>query len=126
VAHFFSGYPPLLYKNLFLHLNLSISHAPLHHAQGNDPSKPSSSRMATSAIAHIMRITKSELLELRDKCISLSEEDTDGQYQMKKSAFVFSMKEMNVADEPDYQILEKLFIMWDKDNKDLVDTVSSI
>jgi len=97
-----------------------------HHTQGNDPSKPSSSRMATSAIAHIMRITKSELLELRDKCISLSEEDTEGQYQMKKSAFVFSMKEMNVADEPDYQILEKLFIMWDKDNKDSVDTVSSI
>lgn len=80
--------------------------------------------MATSAIAHIMRITKPQLLELRDKCISLSEEDADGQYQMKKSAFVFAMKEMNVADEPDYQILEKLFIMWDKE--DSVDTVSSI
>ena len=85
--------------------------------------------MATSAIAHIMRITKSELLELRDKCISLSEEeDTDGQLQMKmkRSGFVFAMNEMNVVDEPDYQILEKIFIMWDKDNKDLVDTVSSI
>ena len=94
--------------------------------QGNDPSKPSSSRMAISAIAHIMRITKSQLLELRDKCISLSEEDTDGQYQLKRSGFVFAMKDMNVADEPDYQILEKLFIMWDKDNKDSVDTVSNI
>jgi len=78
--------------------------------------------MAISAIAHIMRITKPQLLELRDKCISVSEEDT----KMKRSGFVFAMKDMNVADEPDYQILEKLFIMWDKDNKDSVDTVSSI
>ena len=82
--------------------------------------------MAISAIAHIMRITKPQLLELRDKCILVSEEDTDGQYQMKRSGFLFAMKEMNVADEPDYQILEKLFIMWNKDNKDLVDTVSSM
>ena len=83
---------------------------------GNDPSKPSS-RMATSALAHIMRITKQQLLSLRDKCLSVSQTGGDVQtasgYLLSRAQFMEAMTKANINLEPDYQILEKLFVMWD-------------
>mmetsp|Transcript_988 Transcript_988/g.2069 ORF Transcript_988/g.2069 Transcript_988/m.2069 type:complete len:211 (-) Transcript_988:1167-1799(-) len=91
---------------------------------GNDTSKPSS-RMAISALSHMMRITKSQLLALRDKCLSVSEtgEDvhTKSGYRLTQAKFRDAMTDMNVAIEPDCQVLEKLFVMWDRNGENWVD-----
>lgn len=91
---------------------------------GNDTSKPSN-RMAVSALSHMMRLTKPQLLELRDKCLSVSETGKDvptpSGYRLNRATFLDAMTETNVAVEPDYQVLEKLFVMWDKNGVDWVD-----
>lgn len=98
---------------------------------GNESSKSSNSnRMALSAVAQMMRITKPELLALRDKCLAVSDFGNDvhtaSGYRLTRLNFVNTMREMNVTYEPDYQILEKLFIMWDSEGVDWVDTVSGV
>ena len=94
---------------------------------GNDTSK-SSSRMAISAMSHMMKITKPQLLALRDRCLSDSETGenvtTLSGFRLARGIFLDAMIEMNVATEPDYQVLEKLFVMWDKNGVDWVDPVS--
>lgn len=94
---------------------------------GNESSKSSNSnRMAVSAVAHMMRITKPQLLALRDKCLSVSDTGaSSGCYRLTRLSFANAMLEMNVAYEPDYQIMEKLFVMWDIDGVGWVDPVSS-
>lgn len=91
---------------------------------GNDPSKPAN-RMAVSALSHMMRITKPQLLQLRDKCLSVSETgkrvNTPSGHRLSRAKFVDAMQSLNVAMEPDRQVLEKLFIMWDRDGDDWVD-----
>ncbi|KAL3767999.1 hypothetical protein ACHAWU_005457 [Discostella pseudostelligera] len=90
---------------------------------GNESSKSSNSnRMAVSAVAHMMRITKPQLLALRDKCLSVSDTGaSSGCYRLTRLSFANAMLEMNVAYEPDYQIMEKLFVMWDIDGVGWVD-----
>ena len=94
---------------------------------GNDTSKPSN-RMAISALAHMMRLSKPQLLKLRDKCISLSETGKDvptlSGYQLSRTNFLDAMADVRIAAEPDSQILGKLFIMWDEKGVDWVDPVS--
>ena len=84
--------------------------------------------MATSALAHIMRITKQQLLTLRDTCLSVSQTGCDVQtssgYRLSRAKFLDAMTATNVNLEPDYQILEKLFVMWDMEGIGL-DPVSS-
>lgn len=96
---------------------------------GNDASKPSN-RMAVSALSHMMRITKPQLLALRDKCVSVSErgdvQTSSSGYRLTKVKFLQAMTAMNVAKEPDFQILEKLFVMWDTDGVGYVDPVSRL
>mmetsp|Transcript_21385 Transcript_21385/g.37750 ORF Transcript_21385/g.37750 Transcript_21385/m.37750 type:complete len:157 (-) Transcript_21385:405-875(-) len=91
---------------------------------GNDTSKPSN-RMAVLALAHMMRITKPQLLALRDRCLSASETGQDvhspSGYRLTRANFVDAMADMNVAIEPDYNVLEKLFVMWDRNGVDWVD-----
>ncbi|KAL7553564.1 hypothetical protein ACHAWF_016862 [Thalassiosira exigua] len=74
-----------------------------------------------------MRMTKPQLLSLRDKCLSISEtgEDvgTPSGYRLTRSKFLEAMTDMNVALEPDYQVLEKLFVMWDRNGVDWIDPV---
>jgi hypothetical protein len=86
--------------------------------------------MAVSAVAHMMRITKPQLLALRDKCLSVSDSGKDvhssSGYQLTRLNFVNAMLDMNVANEPDHQILENLFVMWDCDGVDWVDPVSGV
>lgn len=95
---------------------------------GNESSKSSNNRMAVSAVAQMMRITKPQLLALRDKCLSVSDTGKDvhtsSGYQLTRLSFIHSMQKMNVVEEPDCQILEKLFVMWDCDGVDCVDPVS--
>ena len=88
---------------------------------GNETSKsPNSNRMAVSAVAHMMRITKAQLLALRDKCLFVSDtEASSGCYRLTRLSFTNAM-----AYEPDYQIMEKLFVMWDIDGVGWVDPVS--
>jgi len=91
---------------------------------GNDTSKPSN-RMAISALAHMIQITKPQLIALRDKCISYSETgngvDTASGYQLRREKFLDAMQDMEVAMDPDYQILEKLFILWDRNGAGWID-----
>ena len=105
----------------------SFEGSPKARKMGNDPSKPSS-RMATSALAHIMRITKQQLLTLRDTCLSVSQTGCDVQtasgYRLSRAKFLDAMTATNVNLEPDYQILEKLFVMWDMEGAG-IDPVSS-
>lgn len=100
---------------------------------GNDASKPSN-RMAITALAHMMRITKPELVALRDQCIAVSQKkqakkDTSSSssssssvyYRLHRDKFLSSMKDMNVAMEPDYNVLNQLFVMWDRNGNGWVD-----
>ena len=80
--------------------------------------------MATSALAHIMRITKQQLLTLRDTCLSVSQTGCDVQTRLSRAKFLDAMTATNVNLEPDYQILEKLFVMWDMEGAG-IDPVSS-
>lgn len=93
---------------------------------GNDTSKPSD-RMAVSALAHMMRITKPQLLALRDRCLSDSEKGqgvtSPSGYRLSRGKFLDAMTDMNVAIEPDYKVLDKLFVMWDRNGVDWVDTL---
>jgi len=94
---------------------------------GNDTSKPSN-RMAVSALSHMMKLTKPQLLELRDKCLSVSETGNDvptpSGFRLHRAAFLDAMTETSVAVEPDYQVLEQLFVMWDKNGVDWVDPLA--
>lgn len=89
---------------------------------GNDASKPSN-RMAVTALAHMMKITKSQLIALRDRCLSDSEKDVHSPsgYRLTKAKFLVAMTDMNVTIEPDYKVLENLFVMWDRTGVDWVD-----
>ena len=109
----------------------------LDTTMGNDASKPSN-RMAITALAHMMRITKPELVALRDQCIAVSQKkqakkDTSSSsssssssvyYRLHRDKFLSSMKDMNVAMEPDYNVLNQLFVMWDRNGNGWVDPVS--
>ena len=94
---------------------------------GNDTSKQSNHRMAISAMSHMMSITKPQLLFLRDKCIGVSLRDgssTSSGYKLSRERFLQAMVDSSISMEPDYQVLEKLFTMWDKHGLGWVDTLS--
>lgn len=94
---------------------------------GNDTSTHSSSnRMAISAMAHMMNLTKPQLLLLRDKCIDVSLRDgtTMSGYKMSRERFLQAMQDSSISLEPDYKVLEKLFTMWDKHGFGWVDCLT--
>ena len=78
--------------------------------------------MAVSALAHMMRISKPQLLALRDKCLSVSETGKYG-YRLSRANFSDAMMETNVTIEPDYHVLDNFFVMWDRDGIGSVNTV---
>ena len=82
---------------------------------GNSASNPSD-RMAISAMSHMMNITKPQLMQLRDKCINVSSRDgsTASGYKLHRHNFLQAMMDCRISVEPDYQVLEKLFTMWDR------------
>lgn len=63
-----------------------------------------------------MNITKPQLLQLRDKCINVSIRDssTPSGYKLCRDNFLQVMVDCRISIEPDYQVLEKLFTMWDR------------
>ena len=73
-------------------------------------------RMAISAMSYMMNITKPQLLQLRDKCINVSIRDssTPSGYKLCRDNFLQVMVDCRISIEPDYQVLEKLFTMWDR------------
>jgi len=81
--------------------------------------------MAISAMSHMLKITKTQLLELRDLCIAKHEDDvsTLSGYRLSRENFVAVMKDANIAEEPDQDVFEQLFIMFDKKGEDYVDPV---
>mmetsp|Transcript_21321 Transcript_21321/g.34896 ORF Transcript_21321/g.34896 Transcript_21321/m.34896 type:complete len:206 (+) Transcript_21321:68-685(+) len=82
---------------------------------GNNASNLSG-RMAISAMSHMMNITKPQLLQLRDRCISVSIKDgsTASGYKLLREKFLQACTDCGVSIEPDYQVFEKLFAMWDR------------
>lgn len=86
----------------------------------------SGNRMAISAMAHMMKLTRSKLLTLRDHCIAVSDEgDTVSGYQISRAKFLASVGVVKLPNEPDYEVLEKLLVLWDKNGSGYVDPVRS-
>ncbi len=73
-----------------------------------------------------MNITKPQLLQLRDKCINLSVIDgsTPSGYKLCRDNFLKVMSDSRISIEPDYQVLDKLFTMWDRNGVGCVDTLT--
>eukprot|EP00804_Cyclotella_cryptica_P026643 CCRYP_019091-RA/>CCRYP_019091-RA protein AED:0.34 eAED:0.34 QI:127/1/1/1/0.5/0.66/3/1072/204 len=87
---------------------------------GNEHS--STNRMAISAMSHMMKINKRQLLVLRDHCVCISEKGkTDSGYQISRSKLLASTTAVNLVHTPDYEVLEKLLILWDKNGTDRID-----
>lgn len=91
---------------------------------GNSTSNPN--RMAIAAMSHMMNITKPQLLQLRDKCISLSTRDasTPSGFKISRDSFLKVMVDSRISSEPDYQVLDKLYTMWDRNGCGYVDTLT--
>ena len=85
----------------------------------------SNNGMAISAMAHMMKLTRGKLLLLRDHCVAVSERgDTGSGYQISRAKFLASMGVVKLSNKPDYEVLEKLLILWDKNGLDRIDPVS--
>jgi hypothetical protein len=83
--------------------------------------------MAISAMAHMMKLTRGKLLMLRDHCIAVSESaDTVSGYQISRAKFLASMGVVQLSNEPDYEVLAKLLVLWDKNGTGRIDPVSFI
>ena len=102
---------------------------------GNDQSSDSN-RMAISAMAHLMKITKRQLLELRDTCLRYASTNDDNKSQIshttdvlhkekiKRNDFWTAMEEVGLnSHETDSDVLDNLFTMWDKSGIDEVNIV---
>lgn len=90
---------------------------------GNDQSK-GSSRMAISAMSNVMKLTKHELIDLRDRCVSLSSTGKGNDPTVEtisRRDFRRAMKESAVAEDNDGEVLDRLFTMWDRSGDDRVD-----
>jgi len=90
----------------------------LHTRKMGNNASNNSDRMAISAMSHMMNITKPQLLQLRDNCISASIKDgsTPSGYKLRRENFLQAMRDSRISIEPDYQVLEKLFTMWDRNS----------
>ena len=85
----------------------------------------SSNPMAISAMAHMMKLTRMKLFMLRDHCVAVSEKaDTPSGYQISRGTFLASMGVVQLPTEPDYEVLEKLLVLWDKNGTNRIDPVS--
>jgi hypothetical protein len=87
----------------------------------------SSNRMAISAMSHMMKITKRQLLMLRDQCVCISEKgNTESGYQISRAKLLASTTTVNLVHTPDYEVLDKLLVLWDKNGTDRIDPVSCL
>ena len=102
---------------------------------GNDQSLDSN-RMAIAAMAHLMKMTKRQLLELRDTCLRYASaiDDSKSQFsknnhdvhkeKIKRSDFWAAMEEVGLNNyETDSDVLDNLFTMWDKSGSDEVNVL---
>ena len=86
----------------------------------------SGNRLAISAMAHMMKLTRGKLLLLRDHCIAGSDTgDTVSGYEISRAKFLASMGVVKLPNEPDYEVLEKLLVLWDKNGTGRIDPVRS-
>jgi Ca2+-binding EF-hand superfamily protein len=81
-----------------------------------------SPRMAISAIADVMRITKMQMLNLRNVCLSYAKRSRGNGPSITKSNFKLAMSEVGL-DRVDVDVLEQLYIMWDKSGTQEVNVV---
>jgi Ca2+-binding EF-hand superfamily protein len=86
-----------------------------YHSMGNDASSP---RMAFSAVAEMVQISRPEFFELRNKCLDLTksispQNSKTNNIMISRSDFLRAMKEMQVH-STDIDIFTNLFEMWDK------------
>jgi hypothetical protein len=87
----------------------------------------SNNRMAIGAMSHMMKLTRGKLLMLRDHCVAISQDgNTASGYVISRAKFLASMGVVKMSNDPDYEVLEKLFILWDKNGKDRIDPVSFV
>ena len=78
--------------------------------------------MAISAMADMMRITKMQMLNLRNVCLSYSKRTRGNGPTITKSNFMLAMSEVGL-DRVDVDVLEQLYIMWDKSGTQAVNVI---
>lgn len=87
---------------------------------GNDPSKP---RMATSAVAEMIQISRPQFFELRNKCLELSMKSSSNAMSrptISRSIFFQAMEDVKMHDI-DKDVFINLFDMWDKKGENRLD-----
>mmetsp|Transcript_50813 Transcript_50813/g.75307 ORF Transcript_50813/g.75307 Transcript_50813/m.75307 type:complete len:202 (+) Transcript_50813:191-796(+) len=91
---------------------------------GNDQSN---GRMAIAAMANVMAINPSVLMQLREKCIELlttEEHDEISSSSISRKDFRTIMAQLDLAETEDGEILDRLFTMFDSTGHDSVPCLS--
>lgn len=90
-------------------------------------SQPSGrNRMAITAMAELMKVTKVQLLDLREVCLSYSsgpDRNNIHAFKMKRTDLLRAMDEVDIKDGRDFDVFDQLFTMWDKSGDDEVNTI---
>mmetsp|Transcript_14792 Transcript_14792/g.21138 ORF Transcript_14792/g.21138 Transcript_14792/m.21138 type:complete len:225 (+) Transcript_14792:390-1064(+) len=81
---------------------------------GNESSSNGMNRMAISAVANMMKITKSEMIDLRDRCMQYVDTYEDPAYFSVNREDFRSVLDHLEVDELDRDIFDELFTMWEK------------
>ena len=85
---------------------------------GNGISNHSGSRMAISAMADMMKVTKSQLIDLREACLQrVRSTHKQKSPEITREVFRDAMKELNL-DMNDVDVFDHLFTMHDKHGED--------
>jgi Ca2+-binding EF-hand superfamily protein len=74
---------------------------------GNSASTSGGTGLATAAVAEMMRLTKPQIMDIKKKCAEMASKD--GQIRRKHFHIIVAK-----AGQPDAEILDLLFTMWDE------------
>mmetsp|Transcript_4711 Transcript_4711/g.9156 ORF Transcript_4711/g.9156 Transcript_4711/m.9156 type:complete len:207 (-) Transcript_4711:167-787(-) len=85
-------------------------------------------RMAAAAMSNVLKLTKTQLLELRDASLvyastGSADPSSDGPSSpmIYRSDFIIAMNEVGISAETDVDVLDKLFTMADRTGEDCVE-----
>lgn len=83
-------------------------------------------RLAFTAMAELMKVTKFQLFDLREVCLRYSlrpDPYNVNTFKIKRKNFRKAMEEVEINDERDFDVFDQLFTMWDKTGDDEVNTI---
>lgn len=82
--------------------------------------------MAIGALSNTMALSKTELIQLREKCCSVAAKglcDEPATYTISRADFLFCVTEVGIPDNIDGEVLDRLFTMFDKTGSDRINTI---